>query len=212
MNRADLYCVWGNTLSPCFHFGDPKQPTPTVLTVEEKDGDGSFLVHFANSGSISALLFFQAIGIPVYRLTTQLRMGNSLFDMVSTIIYKGVPHVYASSCNIANAAFDSERALESYIWEKYPTVSPCPEGKLLPVFIHTPGSRVFTDPATKSKKIRTIANLLYFAVDLFQIQKHKIVIIAPCAVNVDFLDYMLRKKPTYEALKGIPPPLAIDPI
>ncbi|EHK15923.1 uncharacterized protein TRIVIDRAFT_1445, partial [Trichoderma virens Gv29-8] len=67
MNRADLYCVWGNTLSPCFLFGDPKQLPPTVMTTNEKDSAGNFLNRFAKSGSISALLFFQAIGIPVYR-------------------------------------------------------------------------------------------------------------------------------------------------
>lgn len=86
MNRADLYCVWGNTLLPCFLFGDPKQLPPTVLSPNDKDDDGNHLNRFAKIGAISALLFLQAAGFPVYRLTTQLRMGKGLFDMVSGIM------------------------------------------------------------------------------------------------------------------------------
>lgn len=62
-----------------------------------------------------------ASGIPVYRLITQLRIGNGLFDMVSSIIYKGVPNVYVSLCNIT-AQFDSGGALEAFIQEEYPTI------------------------------------------------------------------------------------------
>lgn len=126
MNRADLYCVWGNTLLPCFLFGDPKQLPPTVMTTNEKDSDGNFLNRFANSGGLSALQALQAGGIPVYRLITQLRMADGMFDMVSDIIYNGVPHVYAESCNIAAPEFAAGRALESYIREKHPTVAVCP--------------------------------------------------------------------------------------
>ncbi|PTB63892.1 hypothetical protein BBK36DRAFT_1171340 [Trichoderma citrinoviride] len=72
MNRADLYCVWGNTCLPCFLSGDPQQTVPTVLGKNARDGDGNFLNRFAKSASISALAFFQATGIPVYRLKTKL--------------------------------------------------------------------------------------------------------------------------------------------
>lgn len=71
MNRADLYCVWGNTLLPCFLFGDHRQLPLTVLEPNDRDSDGNRLNRFAKSGKISALLFFQATGIPVYRLMTK---------------------------------------------------------------------------------------------------------------------------------------------
>ncbi|KAM0257022.1 hypothetical protein ACHAQJ_004617 [Trichoderma viride] len=213
MNRADLYCVWGNTLMPCFLFGDPKQLPPTVMTTNEKDSEGNFLNRFANSSKISALQFFQASGIPVYRLTTQLRMADGMFDMVSDIIYKGVPHVYAKSCNIAAPEFDAGRALESYIQERYPTVAVCPKDKLLPVFIHTPGSRVFTDSATSSKMSPDQVKIaLDFTVDLVKckgINPSQIVIIAPYPANVGLLNKMLRKN-AYETLKGMLPPSTVD--
>ncbi|EEU36367.1 uncharacterized protein NECHADRAFT_52518, partial [Fusarium vanettenii 77-13-4] len=85
MHRADLYCVWGNTLLPCFLFGDPKQLSPTVMTNSEqhkavlhRDDEGDvdmeseqnpvgFLNRFAMDGKISALQYLQGNGIPVYR-------------------------------------------------------------------------------------------------------------------------------------------------
>ncbi|KAL7791120.1 hypothetical protein V8C43DRAFT_306149 [Trichoderma afarasin] len=198
MNRADLYCIWGNTFSPCFFFGDPKQLPPTVMTPNDKDADDNYLNRFAKSGELSALLVLQVSGIPTYRLTTQLRLSYGLFDMVSGIIYKGVPHVYAASCNIATPSFDSGKALENYIQEKYPTVTPSPEGKLLPVFIHTPGARVHTDDTTGSEKsVDQVTIALDFMVDLVKsknIDPSKIGIISPYAANVELLDRMIYKK------------------
>ncbi|KKO96843.1 hypothetical protein THAR02_11056 [Trichoderma harzianum] len=134
--------------------------------------------------------------------------------MVSRIIYQGVPHVYATSCNLATASFDSGRALENYIQEKYSTVTPCPEGKLLPVFIHAPGSRVYTDDATGSKRsVDHVTIALDFMVDLVKsknIDPSKIGIISPYAANVEVLDRMLRKNAAYEALKGISPASTVD--
>ncbi|KAL6824309.1 AAA domain-containing protein [Trichoderma sp. SZMC 28015] len=193
MNRADLYCVWGNTLSPCFLFGDPKQLPPTVLTPHDKDAAENYVNRFVKSGDLPALLVLQASGIPTYRLTTQLRMGCGLFDMVSGIIYKGVPHVYAASLSDGLS---------------------CPEGKLLPVFIHAPGSRVHTDDAIGSNRCADqVTTALDFMVDLVKsknIDPSKIGIISPYAANVELLDRMLRKKVAYEALEGIPPASTVD--
>ncbi|KAL6907012.1 hypothetical protein GGI43DRAFT_380534 [Trichoderma evansii] len=123
-------------------------------------------------------------------------MADGMFDMVSDIVYNGVPHVYAKSCNISAPEFEAGRALESYIREKHPTVAVCPKDKLLPVFVHTPGSRVFTDPATGLKKSPDQVKIaLNFTVDLVKckgIDPSKIVVIAPYAANVELLTYMLR--------------------
>lgn len=48
-------------------------------------------------------------------------MGNGLFDMVSSIIYKGVSNVYASICS-TTGHLDSGRALEAFMQEEYPTI------------------------------------------------------------------------------------------
>ncbi|KAJ4857590.1 AAA domain-containing protein [Trichoderma breve] len=134
--------------------------------------------------------------------------------MVSRIIYQGVPHVYATICNVATASFDSGRPLENYIQEKYPIVTPSPEGKLLPVFIHTPSARVHTNDTTGSKKsVDQVTIALDFMVDLVKsknIDLSKIGIISPYAANVELLDRMIRKNAAYEALKGTPPASTVD--
>jgi hypothetical protein len=195
-------------------FGDPQQLSSTALTTFERDSDGNFLNRFAQTGSIPALVFLQATGFPVYRLTTQLRMANGLFDATSRVIYPGVPLVYASSCDIANDAFSAGRALESYIQEKYPTVGVCPENKLLPVFIHTPGSRVFTYATTGAKmSLDQVKIALDFLLDLVKskpdIKPSQITILSPYSANVHILEKKLRGSHKYEALQGMSPPSTV---
>ncbi|KAH7272937.1 hypothetical protein B0J15DRAFT_573805 [Fusarium solani] len=59
MSRPDLYCVWGNTLLPCLIAGDDKQLPPTVLYSHNR---------FGLHARISPLLWFKAMGWPIYRL------------------------------------------------------------------------------------------------------------------------------------------------
>ncbi|EKJ69275.1 hypothetical protein FPSE_10528 [Fusarium pseudograminearum CS3096] len=72
MKRPDLYCTWGNTLSPLFVFGDRKQLRPAVIMLTElwpnsKKRPGEFINRFARDAQISALEYLQASGIPTYR-------------------------------------------------------------------------------------------------------------------------------------------------
>lgn len=91
VNRADLYGLWGNTLLPCFLFGDARQLSPTVMTSSEKDHLGNFVNRFHEECGVSPLAFFIGTGVPVYRLKTQLRMADGMFDMVAEVIYPDVP-------------------------------------------------------------------------------------------------------------------------
>jgi hypothetical protein len=68
MTMADYMCVAGNCLAPCIMGGDPRQLEPTVMTQHEKDGLGQFYNRHVADGKLSPLTFFQASGIPVYRL------------------------------------------------------------------------------------------------------------------------------------------------
>lgn len=75
MKRADLYCVWGNTLTPCFLVGNSEQLSLPVLAPNEADSHGSRLNRFAEFSRISALEAFMASGVPVYRLTNRPFVG-----------------------------------------------------------------------------------------------------------------------------------------
>ncbi|KAF5683861.1 hypothetical protein FDENT_7040 [Fusarium denticulatum] len=63
MSRADFYGLWGNSLLPCFLFGDPDKK-PVVLTTDEADGNGNLYNRFAADGAISPLKYLMATGIP----------------------------------------------------------------------------------------------------------------------------------------------------
>ncbi|KAF5635925.1 hypothetical protein F52700_5238 [Fusarium sp. NRRL 52700] len=67
MGRADFYGLWGNTLLPCFLFGDPEKTT-VVLTTNETNADGNLYNRFAADGAVLPLKYLMATGIPVYRL------------------------------------------------------------------------------------------------------------------------------------------------
>ncbi|POS72433.1 hypothetical protein DHEL01_v209177 [Diaporthe helianthi] len=213
IHRADLYCVWGNTLLPCVLGGDPRQLRPVVMTAQEEDAEGNLLHRLVDDGKISPLEALQASGIPVYRLLTQLRMAEGMYDWLAELIYSDVPFEYATSCRIDQPQFSLGLALEAYVQAKHPEVKPAPKDKLLPVFLHCEGSRVFVDELTKSKRSPDQVKIaLDFAVDFVktkQADPARLVLIAPYAANVDLIGRM-RKRPDYSAIATMQPASTVD--
>lgn len=126
MRIPDLLGVWGNCALPCALAGDPQQLPPAVFTKTETRADGSLINRFAEAGKVSPLTYFMTMGLPVYRLDQQLRMGNGLFDMVSGIIYPDVPLSYANGCGIAQPKFKMGRNSEASMRNKFPTLTTSP--------------------------------------------------------------------------------------
>ncbi|CRK11609.1 hypothetical protein BN1723_009423 [Verticillium longisporum] len=200
MTRADLACVWGNSLLPCFLAGDDKQLPPAIMTGDEQDSEGNIFHRFVADSKLSALEYLMGTGLPVYHLKTQLRMGCGLFDVVAKEIYP---------------EFAVGRDLESYAREKYPILVPAPSGTLQPIFVHCEGSSVFVDKFTGSKYSRDqIKIALDFAVDLLKfrpgITSSNLVLLTPYLSNFALIAAM-RKSPEYAAsLINTPPASTID--
>ncbi|KEZ43961.1 hypothetical protein SAPIO_CDS4166 [Scedosporium apiospermum] len=213
MNRADLACVWGNTLLPCLLGGDPRQLPPTIMTGHEKDSTGHFIHRLADDGKISPLAFFQATGMPVFRLRKQLRMAKGMFDWIAEEVYPEVKFQYGANCTINLPQFNVGRDLEAYIQARHPGVKPCPPGQLLPVFLHCQGSRVFIDDMTGSKRCPgQVKAALDFATAFVKSKKAdaaRLAIIAPYAANVQLVGQMV-KHPEYSALRAMPPASTVD--
>ncbi|KAB5543147.1 AAA domain-containing protein [Coniochaeta sp. 2T2.1] len=213
IDRADLYCVWGNTLLPCILGGDARQPEPAVMTDNDHDLAGNLLNRFAADGRVSPLEFLQASGLPCYRLTTQMRMANGMFDWVCDVMYKDLPLQYGRFSSVDHERFAAGRALEKYLVSKYPDIDPAPEGKLLPVFIDCRGSRVITDPLTKSKKCPDqITAALDFAADFATttgVDPDRIRFVTPYSANIEVMR-RLRTKSRYACLAKIPEPVTVD--
>ncbi|KAI8711430.1 hypothetical protein NCS52_01406400 [Fusarium sp. LHS14.1] len=206
MHRADLYDVWGNTLLPCFVFGDPKQLPPTVMTLNDKEpGSDNYRNRFAMGGKISALESLQAAGLPVYRLKTQLRMAKGMFDTVASIIYPDVPFDYDASRDVDYSEFQVGRDLEAFARERFPSLTEAPKGTLKPFFIHCEGSKVFTDETTGSKRsFDQVKIALEFAVDLIKSKKvsaTQLVVIAPYAANVQIIKSLRKRYPELEKMQ-----------
>ncbi|RGP71948.1 DNA helicase [Fusarium sporotrichioides] len=212
MSRADLCCVWGNTLLPCFLFGDPRQLPPTVLTKSDTLPNTDHLVNrFSSYGVVSAMSALMASGLPVYCLKVQLRMAHGMFDLVSSVIYPDVPFTYHASRAASNPEFKVGHEIEAHLHNKFPELSAPSEATLRPVFIHCEGSRVFTDPKTGSKRSRdqvTIAlDLLNSMVEKLEIDPKDVAVIAPYAANVKLINSMRR---IYPALNALPDAATID--
>lgn len=214
MHIPDLIAVWGNCLIPCALVGDPQQLPPTVMTKMEALADGNIINRFAGAGKVSPLLYFMTMGLPVYRLDQQLRMGNGLFDMISGIVYPEVPLSYASSCATIKPSFKVGRDLEDFMKKKFPVLRSPPQGKLLPVFVHCDGPHSTHDPSTGSLRIPTqvkvALDLAVQFVKAYKVSTKLITFIAPNAANVDEIKRALKKDYAYADLEGMPPPATID--
>ncbi|KAF9774577.1 hypothetical protein IL306_007409 [Fusarium sp. DS 682] len=207
MNRADLYGLWGNTLLPCFLFGDPRQLPPTVITTWEKDAADNLLNRFAADGAVSPLAFLQASGIPVFRLKTQLRMAQGMFDLVAKAVYHDVPFGYGLRCRIDLPEHKPGRDIESFFLAKFPDeLTPSPAGRLLPIFVHCEGGRVSTDPRTGSKRspdqVKIALDLLVELLNATQISTSSIACISPYKANVGLINSMMKKNQALHDIRG----------
>ncbi|KAL9945575.1 hypothetical protein ACHAQF_007631 [Verticillium nonalfalfae] len=215
MTRADLACVWGNSLLPCFLAGDDKQLPPAVMTGDEQDSEGNLIHRFIADGKLSALEYLMGTGLPVYRLKTQLRMGCGLFDMAAKEIYPEVPFAYDTCCDVTLDKFAVGRDLESYARAKYPNLVPAPSGTLQPIFVHCEGSSVFVDKITGSKYSRDqIKIALDFAVDLLKVRpgitSSNLVLLTPYLSNVALIATMRKSREYAASLVHMPRATTID--
>ncbi|KAF5231890.1 hypothetical protein FAUST_9026 [Fusarium austroamericanum] len=212
MSRADLCCVWGNTLLSCFLFGDPRQLPSAVLTKSDTLTNTDHLVNrFSSYGKVSAVSALMASGLPVYRLKVQLRMVQGMFDLVSSVIYPDVPFTYHISRAATNPEFKVGHEIETYLGVKFPELGVPVDGALRPAFIHCEGSRVFQDPKTGSKRsrdqVKVGLDIIKGAVESLDIDPKDIVVISPYAANVKLINSMRR---TYPALHALPDTATID--
>ncbi|EMT60933.1 Regulator of nonsense transcripts 1 like protein [Fusarium odoratissimum] len=220
MTRADLLCVWGNTLSPCFVFGDPKQLPPAVIMLndtwpkKDKNSPPEFINRFGLDGKISALEYLQGSGIPTYRLKMQLRMAQGMFDTVSSVIYPDVPFVYDESRSITFSEFKIGHDLESFTRARYPDLAASASGTLTPIFIHCEGARVIRDMTSGAKwSFGQVEVALDFILDLVvdkKIDPARISVIAPYPANVNLINGVRRRSKYATALEKLPRAATID--
>ncbi|KAK0717372.1 P-loop containing nucleoside triphosphate hydrolase protein [Lasiosphaeria miniovina] len=212
MNRCDSVSLWGNTLLPCLLGGDPMQLPPFVGSAGEKDSSGHVIHRLAEDAAISHLDVLHAAGMPVYRLTQQLRMAEGLFDMVAKEAYPSADFTYAPSCAVGLDKFDIGHDLEKFLLGTLPRARASPTGRLSPFFVHVSGSVVEVDALTGSRRSATqVKAALKLAQDFVQtgVGARRIVILAPYSSNVALIERGLRE-PEFSALSAMAPVSTVD--
>ncbi|KAK7428470.1 hypothetical protein QQZ08_005089 [Neonectria magnoliae] len=166
-----------------------------------------------SDGKISPLEFLQATGIPNFRLRTQFRMADGLFDAVAAEVYPDVPFTYAASCQINLQRFATGQALETYVLAKYPEVKSSPTGKLSPIFVHCQGSKVYVNEMTGTKyspnQVKVALDLATEFVETKNVNPAHFVIVAADMANVDIAAKMW-KRAEYSALLAMPPASTVE--
>lgn len=114
VSRADLCCVWGNTLLPCLLGGDDNQLRPAVMMVLQGPSEGVFYQRHVEDGLLSPLALFKISGVPVHRPKKQFRMGKGLFDAVAEIVYQDLDFEYGPDCDISLPVHQTGRDVEAY--------------------------------------------------------------------------------------------------
>ncbi|RSL42484.1 hypothetical protein CEP54_015466 [Fusarium duplospermum] len=210
MTRPDLYSLWGNTMMPCILAGDERQLPPAAMTLNETDADGNAINRLGRDAKISPLEFLKGLGMPVYRLKTQLRMANGLFDLSKRFIYADVNCTYGPGCSIELDAHRIGRDLESFACVKYPQLNAAPTGSLQPLFLHCAHSYCHVDPITKSKSNRDQATVaLDFILDFIsstagRVRPSQVAIITPYTANMHIIEEV-RRDMKYTTLASMKP-------
>ncbi|KAH6981194.1 AAA domain-containing protein [Ilyonectria sp. MPI-CAGE-AT-0026] len=213
ISRPDLYTVWGNTLLPCLMAGDEMQLSPTMMTMGDKDAGGNLLNRLGNEGKISPLSFLKATGWPIYRLRTQLRMANGLFDLGHDEFYSDVPFEYGLGCEIDLPGHEIGRQLETFLNQRHPELTPAQPGKMQDVFVHLERSNTSVDKFTGSRmnrgQVKVALDLVRDFVKATKVSPARIIVITPYKANVGVIESM-RKKSDYSINSGMQPAATVD--
>ncbi|KAL7921496.1 hypothetical protein ACQKWADRAFT_327571 [Trichoderma austrokoningii] len=186
MRRPDLYCVWGNTFLPCLLGGDEEHLICTAA--EDRDEDGKYLNRHAEDNKLSALAFYRGNSWPVYRLHSQIRMCQGMFDLCHEMFYSHLPLRYAEVDKELAQAHYCGVELENFLQQRFPNLSSPAQSAIEPVFVHCTNSQTDCDSNTGSMsnlgQCEVALQLLVDFVNDTKIDTARIGIIAPYKANV----------------------------
>ncbi|KAF4446455.1 putative ATP-dependent helicase C29A10.10c [Fusarium austroafricanum] len=180
---------------------------PTVQTINEKEpGSENYYNRFVKDSQVSALEFLQASGLPIFRLRTQVRTTEGMYDLAREVFYPDLPIKYRKRLTLETQQLDIGRELETYARMKYPELRKPPEGILQqPFFVHRPSSTIFKDVDGTQACQEQDSYALTFLVGLITnsaIDPAQIVILTPWLANATLIERKRGQK-NYRLLKNI---------
>ncbi|KAJ4234330.1 hypothetical protein NW759_001320 [Fusarium solani] len=212
ISRPDLYSVWGNTLLPCLLAGDDYSIPPAVEGFEVRDKSRNYINRLGQDGRISPLAFLEASGWPIFRLRTQLRMPQSLFQLCQQGMYLATPLHYRPNSDFDHPEYELGRKLELYLTNKHLDLAPVVSNTFYEVSIHCERSYCHVNQITGSKQNPVQVRVaLSFVTDFVKCKgaDPSDIIISPDKANVDLVEDM-RKGPDHFMLPGMKPATTIE--
>ncbi|KAH6614653.1 AAA domain-containing protein [Chaetomium sp. MPI-SDFR-AT-0129] len=154
MTQSDAHLVWGPGLRPCVLGGDSKQLRPVVGSSGLRRPDGTVVNPFSAIARASVLEYLKRTGWPCLVLARQHRIVSGGFDLAKDVIYDDIPDDQFSYGDRTALGFDHPDIkvavkVEHFVRVRYGAQT-SPQGKVLPLFMHCPGSPA-EDPTTKSR-------------------------------------------------------------
>lgn len=206
MHKADLCSLWGNTLRPIILGGDVKQLPPAMMELNNVDANGNNMNRFALGGRISALGWLQACGIPTFRLLRQMRMATDMFGLAQKLFYADHIIGYGPGSDPSLERHAAGRAVENYLANRpLKGYQRPPDGKLLPVFLHMPKTRVYQVGSSKINRVQMkgAVDLVDDIVKVTGLSPTHFVIITGHRPNVDYGNRILKDYPRLAGMRKV---------
>ncbi|KAK7225733.1 hypothetical protein V2G26_013736 [Clonostachys chloroleuca] len=173
------------------------------MTQQQKDPKtGKLYNRHAGDGSVSPLAFFKSTGWPVYRMLTQFRMANGLFDICHREMYSDIPLEYHTCCNVDLPQHAIGVTLENFGRQRFPELSP----PLFPFPFPSPAGQL----APSSSTAEIALNFLVSFVKETKTDPSQIGLISPYKATIDLINRLRKKKPEYLPLASMAPAATVD--
>jgi hypothetical protein len=214
MGLADLCSIWGNTLRPLVMAGDVKQLPPAVMELQNSDVNGNYANRFGLAGRVSGLAWLQGLGIPTFRLLQQMRMANDMFGLAQKLFYNDHQLGYGPGSDPSLDSHAVGHSFEKFLSEgKFKGYQAPPPGKLLPMFLHMPNTKVDQVGTSKLNRmqVKGALDLIKDFVVKTGTSANRFVVITAHRPNVDYGNRLLRSK-SYKELAEMPEVQTVDSI
>lgn len=210
----DLSTIWTKGL-PCLLAGDEYQPSADFEDIPNIFGNdtqrvGDHPLCPGPNGNVLPFMFFKATGWPIYRLRTQLRMAEGLFDLCHSEVYNEIPLVYGPRSDIGLPHHKIGRDLEAFLKGRFPDISPAPDGSLQPVFVHCKGSFCNRQTYESLDQVKIALDLARDFVSCQAVDPRQIIIMSTSLANVGLVSRH-RASPEYASLADMPPASMFEP-
>lgn len=203
MHRTDGLIIYGNTPRPMIIVGDEKQLAPTLMTANQKDGEGNDINRFSDDAKISFLSWWLHLGFPAFHLYKQYRMARGMFDLSLELVYHNLKDEfqYAESCALTNFTYAGD--IRAYLQQSAQLVMP--DDTMAPIFVNCRNCPSRVDSVSKSRynarAIECMVKWLQTFIGEVGVPADRIAAITPYRANLRHIRSRLNAEPILQGIE-----------